>query len=113
MHFFPNSPLQGVFFGSFLWATRMHLAPLTVLRDDDFNDNFPRVLSRRKTNPLAQKLSSPKWAARGFETVAEPKKLQAVAVVVVPRLQLQILDVRLPNFANDTAYNMFQVCILY
>ena len=92
----------------------MHLAPLTVLRDDDFNDQKPRVLSRRKTNPLAQKLSSPKWAARGFETVWEPKKWQAVAVVVVPRLQLQILglDVRLPNFANDTADNMFQVFIL-
>lgn len=73
------------------------------------------VLSRRKTNPLAQKLSSPKWAARGFETVWEPKKWQAVAVVVVPSLKLQILDVRLSNFTNDTAYNMsnmFQVFIL-
>lgn len=115
MHFFSNSPLQGVFFCSFLWAKRMHLAPLTVLRDEDFNHKNHGSSVSPKNQPLGSKASQPKWAARGFETVGEPQKLQAVAVVVVPSLKLQILDVRLSNFTNDTAYNMsnmFQVLIL-
>lgn len=99
MHLFPILHFKA-FFSFMSLGNKNALGTFDSTDRWGFQRQKPRVLSCRKTNPLAQKLSSPKWAARGFETVWEPKKWQAVAVVVVPRLQLQILglDVRLPNF---------------
>ena len=114
MHFFPNSPLQGVVFCSLLWAKRNALGTFDSTERWGFQRQFPT----RSVSPISTpwlKSFQPKWAKVGFETVAEPRKLQAVAVVVVPRLQLQILGLRCKTFKFRQwhgIFNMLQVFIL-